>query len=944
MKKINNQNGITLIALIITIIILLILAGVSIMFLGKNGIIAKAKWSAYVTEYETIKEQEELYKDSYLIEKMGGTDKGEALSEISTEKNEIEMYPVSSKFNIGDAQNSLKESIKQIESINDNDLENENSVNLYKVDLNKINVKAKKSYVINIVSGMLYSIEHEEYQGKLYHTPRIGINSKKIYEKIDKVGIYEMTVDAGQTVNWDSIQIYYDKYIENSLSIKVYTSDDEVNWTEETIEKGSQLNNEEKYNLSNLNRTQYLKIKVEVKGISGKNAEVDYILVNFYKYREIEVKPQIETTGVEKTGTIYTVPTETNGETQAEGTGNIVQKITIPKEEGDYMLDLGEDYGSPSSQIKITNADGTEENYTITNNSELKKKQIKPGATVEIKTTLKAGEGIGQVKLLEKEKQLSTKTIGTIKNSATENKWVTVEKHKYAYNNGGIGYWEKCSVDDIEVDKTGIIQNAEDTEKRIKISYQVSTDGITWSKEFTNIQEAENKKYLKVQLEYQTLNGTEYGDTSNNKIKVTLNDGSWKVTFKDEDGTELLTKRVYFENGNKQGTIIIPNIEKTKEEKEFLCWKIDLDEYIPGSNYTVTQDIIFTAYYSKLTDPEGAKPIESTIIEGDANKGIVVRDSNGNEWVWVEVKKNITVGKTTDVDIEKALQTYASEYREGKTGQGCNWTDEWYAMDGSNLVTESTANLTTEQKALKNGCGLTYDEYNTAKSKMLQSIKTNGGFWISRYEAGIEGTNTDETANEIPNVRYEHSNITNSSPKAVSQANRIPYNYVYCSEAQTLASAMSTDSSKTSSLLFGIQWDLTCKFLETKTNLITSDIKTNSANWGNYSNSLINLTKGKYNLSPNSSDSKWINVTKGSKSVKTLLTTGASEDVNKMNIYDFAGNEWEWTLEKTSNLSYPCAHRGGSSYDLSSDHPASIRDFTPITYSGDAVSFRSTLY
>lgn len=59
------------------------------MFLGKNGIIAKAKWSAYVTEYETIKEQEELYKDSYLIEKMGGTDKGEALSEISTEKMKL---------------------------------------------------------------------------------------------------------------------------------------------------------------------------------------------------------------------------------------------------------------------------------------------------------------------------------------------------------------------------------------------------------------------------------------------------------------------------------------------------------------------------------------------------------------------------------------------------------------------------------------------------------------------------------------------------------------------------------------------------------------------------------------------------------------------------------------------------------------------------------------
>ena len=355
------------------------------------------------------------------------------------------------------------------------------------------------------------------------------------------------------------------------------------------------------------------------------------------------------------------------------------------------------------------------------------------------------------------------------------------------------------------------------------------------------------------------------------------------------------------------------------------------------------------------TNPEGAKPKGATVIEGDATKGIVIKDSNNNEWVWVEVPKDITEGKTTDAEIETALQTYAGDYREGKTGQGCNWTDEWYAKDGNSLVTASTANLTTEQKALKNGCGLTYDEYNTAKHKMLQSIKTNGGFWISRYEAGIEGTNTDETINEIPNVRYEHSDITNSSPKAVSQANRIPYNYVYCSEAQTLASAMSTDSSKTSSLLFGIQWDLTCKFLETKTNLITSDIKTNSANWGNYKNSSIKLTRGRYNVSPGNSSSVWkrFNVdtdnvtgsqTSNNENYMQLLTTGASEETKKMNIYDFAGNEWECTLEKTSQTSTPCAARGGSFYSFSFERPASCHgiNFTTDRYS--YVGFRSTLY
>ena len=137
----------------------------------------------------------------------------------------------------------------------------------------------------------------------------------------------------------------------------------------------------------------------------------------------------------------------------------------------------------------------------------------------------------------------------------------------------------------------------------------------------------------------------------------------------------------------------------------------EYDELI--AKYGSSEGQPITNVDTSKTNPEGAKPKGATVIEGDATKGIVIKDSNNNEWVWVEVPKNITEGKTTDAEIETALQTYAGDYREGKTGQGCNWTDEWY-----------------------NGCGMSKDEYNTAKSKMLQSIKTNGGFWISRYEAG----------------------------------------------------------------------------------------------------------------------------------------------------------------------------------------------------------------
>ncbi len=324
------------------------------------------------------------------------------------------------------------------------------------------------------------------------------------------------------------------------------------------------------------------------------------------------------------------------------------------------------------------------------------------------------------------------------------------------------------------------------------------------------------------------------------------------------------------------------------------------------------------------TNPEGAMPKGATVIEGNGDEGIVIKDSNDNEWVWVEVPKTIftTAKNNTDyTNIKKDLVSYSEKYREGAQEQKRYWDDEWYS-----------------------GCGIeTKEKYEEMYNKMLSSVYTNGGFWIARYEAGIEGTNTDSKKDEIDSVRYIHSNITNDSPKAVSQADRIPYNYVFCNEAQTLASAMSTDSSKTSSLLFGIQWDLTCKFIETKINPTTADIiKTDSTSWGNYNNSSITLTRGKYNKTPNT-QSKWLNVT-SVKNTEMLLTTGASDDVKKMNIYDFAGNLWEWTLEKSGIEGSPYTMRGGSYCNEGSDRTASFRCQRRPTETFESQGFRSTLY
>lgn len=60
-KKFRTRNGITLVALIVTIIILLILAGVTLNLVsGSNGILGKATKAAEVTKLAAIKEQMQL--------------------------------------------------------------------------------------------------------------------------------------------------------------------------------------------------------------------------------------------------------------------------------------------------------------------------------------------------------------------------------------------------------------------------------------------------------------------------------------------------------------------------------------------------------------------------------------------------------------------------------------------------------------------------------------------------------------------------------------------------------------------------------------------------------------------------------------------------------------------------------------------------------------------
>ena len=84
MKKMRSQKGVTLVALVVTIIVLIILAGISInLVLGDNGIITIAKRAKENVELARIEEETELNELYTQLENNGGTSGGTIYDSIA---------------------------------------------------------------------------------------------------------------------------------------------------------------------------------------------------------------------------------------------------------------------------------------------------------------------------------------------------------------------------------------------------------------------------------------------------------------------------------------------------------------------------------------------------------------------------------------------------------------------------------------------------------------------------------------------------------------------------------------------------------------------------------------------------------------------------------------------------------------------------------------------
>lgn len=290
--------------------------------------------------------------------------------------------------------------------------------------------------------------------------------------------------------------------------------------------------------------------------------------------------------------------------------------------------------------------------------------------------------------------------------------------------------------------------------------------------------------------------------------------------------------------------------------------------------------------------PQGFKAIgneeDKTIDEqakwGEQNSylyGLVIEDKNQNQFVWIPVE-NMDIFKTTDWQKNEPKETIDATYVEPIKEE----QEEYY--------------------------------------KMYYKVKKYGGFYVGRYETGDLTAESERTSiknsdsigikkylNVYNYVPYKLSNI---NKREITGAEELAINFGKQNEYKTV----------TTSVMYGVQWDSMLRFIVSDEYNVNDSIK-----WGNYPTSKLNYT-----------DINGNTYTKKNEEVR-LFKTGSSEETKAKNIYDIAGNTYEWTKERTSSQARIV--RGGS-YVVTIGQLAATRYAYNESTANNAIGFRISFY
>ena len=221
-------------------------------------------------------------------------------------------------------------------------------------------------------------------------------------------------------------------------------------------------------------------------------------------------------------------------------------------------------------------------------------------------------------------------------------------------------------------------------------------------------------------------------------------------------------------------------------------------------------------------------------------------------------------------------------------------TESTYAKDFGFKSNFNATSTNTKDDTLPNGIT---DE--------TADVVKYGGFYIGRYEAGIpEGDTLPRNKIGIP-VSKKGATVWTTIDYTNSKANS--ENMISNEYVQT-------------GLITGKAWDTTCHWIEDSLISINASASLkDSRYYGNYENSLAPANEN----------------------CGTKRTAGFSENWKTKNIYDLAGNVWEWTSEAFSS---DFVVRGGSCDYNGNYSPVSCRDIIVASRVYVGTGFRLRLY
>ena len=283
-----------------------------------------------------------------------------------------------------------------------------------------------------------------------------------------------------------------------------------------------------------------------------------------------------------------------------------------------------------------------------------------------------------------------------------------------------------------------------------------------------------------------------------------------------------------------------------------------------------------------------------------------------NQWIWVPVNPSEMYG--TDENGNRLGKLYSFN-SSGISNN--NWSETNGVMEISNITSYREPEIVNDYDIdnylaeYSENFEMKHELFKSIKiefSEIVNSVEKYGGFYVGRYETG--------------NLKGEKPIIVKGNTDIESQTWYTMYEKCKVIDDE--------NKNVKTNMIYGSQWDAMLKYLVESGSKTYEEVGEDSRSWGNYRNSTFEYI--------NESGST---VTK-SENADVRIPSGSSEYTKANNIYDLAGNVYDWTVE--ADNSFGRVLRGGRYSFTATISPAGYRGYSYSVNSNNFFGYRAILY